>query len=260
MAKIILAIPAYNCEKQIIRVLESIKKHINKFNEIIFIENKSSDNTLLEISGFVKKNSLKNVKIYQNENNINLGGSHINIFDYFLNSNNDQLLVMHGDDQADIEDFIKVENEVKNFEWIKFSRFHPRSKLLGYSKLKIVGNKFFNFLFSLILRKKVYDIGSGLDLYNKSFIKQVPFKNFPLNLTFDYYLILFGIYKNKVMFLPQSWKEEDQISNVRLLKQSIELVKIFLEFFYLTIINNQKKFFEKNRNNCDESFFNKFEI
>ena len=68
------------------------------------------------------------------------------------------------------------------------------------------------------------------------------------------------MYKNKVMFLPQSWKEEDQISNVRLLKQSIELVKIFLEFFYLTIINNQKKFFEKNRNNCDQSFFNKFEI
>ena len=52
---------------------------------------------------------MKNVKIYQNENNINLGGSHINIFDYFLNSENDHLLVMHGDDQADIEDFIKVE-------------------------------------------------------------------------------------------------------------------------------------------------------
>ena len=68
------------------------------------------------------------------------------------------------------------------------------------------------------------------------------------------------MYKNKVIFLPQSWKEEDQISNVKLLKQSIELVKIFLEFFYLTIINNQKKFFEKNRNNCDKSFFNKFEI
>ena len=77
---------------------------------------------------------------------------------------------MHGDDQADIEDFIKVQNEVKNFEWIKFSRFHPKSKLLGYSKIKIIGNKFFNFLFSLILRKKLYDIGSGLDLYNKSFI------------------------------------------------------------------------------------------
>lgn len=260
MTKIILAIPAYNCEKQIIRVLDSIRKYASIFNEIIFIENKSSDKTLLEIKNFVKKNNWKNAKIYQNNNNINLGGSHINIFDYFLNSNSDKLLVMHGDDQADIEDFIKVENKVENFDWIKFSRFHPQSKLLGYSNLKKIGNKFFNFLFSIILRKKVYDIGSGLDLYSKSFIKEVPFKNFPLNLTFDYYLIIFGMYRDKVTFLPQSWKEEDQISNVRIFNQSIELMKIFLEFFYHTITNRQKKFFEKKRNNCDQSFFSKIKI
>lgn len=260
MKKLLLAIPVYNCEKQIIRVLDSIKKHILTFNEIIFIENKSTDRTLSEISEHVKINNLKNVSIYQNENNINLGGSHINIFNLFLKSDNDHLLVMHGDDQADINDFINSKNNIDKFDWIKFSRFKPESKLKGYSTLKTLGNQFFNFLFSLMFKKKVFDIGSGLDLYSKDFIRTVPFKNFPLNLTFDYYMILFGMFKNKVTFFPQSWREEDQVSNVKLFKQSIELLSIYFEYFFLNLINKQNKFFEKNRNNSDDSFFNKKRI
>ena len=63
MKEILLAIPVYNCEKQIVRVLDSIKKHILKFNEIIFIENKSTDRTLSKISEYVKINNLKNVSV-----------------------------------------------------------------------------------------------------------------------------------------------------------------------------------------------------
>ena len=260
MIKTLLAIPVYNCEKQILRVLDSIKKYKYKFNEIIFIENNSSDNTLKNIINYTKANNFENTSIFQNENNINLGGSHINIFNHFLNSNNDQLLVMHGDDQGDIEDYISIENPTEDFSWIKFSRFHPNSKLIGYSNLKKIGNQVFNLLFSIVLKKRIYDIGSGLDLYNKSFISKIPYQNFPLNLTFDYYMIIYGLFKTEVKFYPQKWKDEDQVSNVRLFNQSVELLKIFFEYCYFSIIRNQDKFFSKNRNNFDKIYFNKKKI
>ena len=78
------------------------------FNYIVYIEKEEMEKILKMFSSNVEKyfgNYIDNIPLNQLDN-INLGGSHINIFDYFLNSNNDHLLVMHGDDQADIEDFI----------------------------------------------------------------------------------------------------------------------------------------------------------
>ena len=48
MNKILLFIPCFNCEKQISRVLESLNNEIFKLvNEIILIDNRSNDNTLM---------------------------------------------------------------------------------------------------------------------------------------------------------------------------------------------------------------------
>lgn len=256
MQKILLSIPIYNCENQILRVLESLKNCSNVFDEIILFDNGSTDNTLKNTLKYISKNQKKNdeYKLFQNENNINLGGSHMNIFDYFLSNDFDYLLVLHGDDQGDINDFLNFyHSSHKNyeFEWIKFSRFMKQSKLIGYSKIKTFGNKFFNFIFSIISLKKIYDIGSGLDLYSKKFISLCPYHNFPKDLTFDYYMTLFGIENNSIKFLPQLWKEFDQISNVRIVKQTLTLLKIFTNYFLFRIKLN-KIFFTKKNNDLSK--------
>ncbi len=57
---ILLFIPGYNCEKQIPRVLEKVKKSgaMEYINEIIFVNNRSTDNTEKAVLDFKKKNKL----------------------------------------------------------------------------------------------------------------------------------------------------------------------------------------------------------
>ncbi len=71
--KILLFIPAYNCEKQIPRVLNQCL-NINKvINEIIVVDNQSTDNTLLAASEAAEKIEVP-VTIVRNNDNYGLGG------------------------------------------------------------------------------------------------------------------------------------------------------------------------------------------
>ena len=45
------------------------------------------------------------------------------------------------------------------------SRFMKGSRIQGYSALRTFGNYGFNALFSVVARRKITDLGSGLNLY-----------------------------------------------------------------------------------------------
>ena len=61
MNKILLFIPCYNCEKQILRVLNSLNNQVfNIVDEIVLVDNRSEDNTRDVIIEFIKKNEKKN--------------------------------------------------------------------------------------------------------------------------------------------------------------------------------------------------------
>ncbi len=248
--KLLLAIPVYNCEKQIKRVLEKIKKfkYIEMINEAIIIDNISKDNTLKVSKTYLKEIKI-NSKIMQNIENVNLGGTHKVIFDYAIQNNFDYIIIIHGDDQADINDLNNIlkYSEYKKFEWVRGSRFEKSSKLHGYSKIKTFGNIFFNIIFSVLTKKKITDIGSGLDLYSVNFIKKINYYNFPDRLTFDYYMILYAGYKKiKIKFFAINWYEFDQISNVRLFNQTLELFKIIYKYiFFKKTIFKENKIFSK---------------
>ena len=80
--KILLFIPGYNCEKQIPRELKQLDKNVMKYiNEIIFVNNRSTDNTEKVVLDFKKENKLP-IKVLRNDENYNLGGSHKVAFEY----------------------------------------------------------------------------------------------------------------------------------------------------------------------------------
>ena len=59
--KILLFIPMYNCEKQIVRVLKQLQnEEIQKFlTEIIIVNNRSTDNGEEAVKNFLEHNLLK---------------------------------------------------------------------------------------------------------------------------------------------------------------------------------------------------------
>jgi len=229
--KILLVIPAYNCEKQIARTLEKINLFRNYFNTIIIIDNNSTDDTLLTIQNKLISLDINNIKLFKNEINYGLGGSHKIGFDFAVDNNFDFVVILHGDDQADIADITDIlyNNIHLNSDCILGSRFMNGSRLIGYSHVRTYANIFFNFIYSLLLKNKISDLGSGLNIYKTDILRSKFYKMFPDDLTFNYCMIIASsILRHKILFIPISWRDFDQISNVKIFKQTFNLIKIII--------------------------------
>ena len=100
--------------------------------------------------------------------NYNLGGSHKVAFNYAVDNDYDFLVVLHGDDQGDINDILPVisSDDYKKLDCVLGSRFMSDSKLKGYSKFRIYGNICINLVASLICKRFIKDMGLSLNLYN----------------------------------------------------------------------------------------------
>lgn len=243
MEKILLFIPCYNCAKQITRVLQQLDNTVMQYvDEIVIVNNKSTDNTEEVIKDYAKKHPELPINILNNQDNYNLGGSHKVAFKYAIKNNFDYIIVLHGDDQANILDILPIlqSNSYKNYDCSLGSRFKRDSKTIGYSKFRTFGNIIFNIIFSVFLNKKIYDLGSGLNMYKVKILENDFYNNFPDSLTFNYCMILAShCYKHRLMFFPISWREDDQVSNVKMLNQAF--VTLIMLFKYIIL---RKKFIQ----------------
>jgi len=249
--KILVFIPIYNCENQIIRVLQQFQD--NKIDSslvhtILICNNHSTDNSqknallkLREIDTAINKIVILNKKNY------GLGGSHKVAFKFAIDNGFTHVIVLHGDDQGSIENILPL---IKNGDHLLYdcllgARFHNKSILVGYSKLRTFGNRVFNFLFSLLTGEKLYDLGAGLNIYSTSILKDNFFFRFPDNLTFNYCMIIAHVfYKHNFFFFPISWREDDQISNVKLFSQAKSVLKMLLAYRI-----NPRKFLKSEHRN-----------
>jgi glycosyltransferase involved in cell wall biosynthesis len=248
MQKILLFIPMYNCQKQIPRVIDKIiglRDKTKYISEIIIIDNGSTDGSIESAKEACLSLTVP-TKIFQNKENVMLGGSHKVVFNYAIGNSFDFVIVLHGDDQGDIGDIISyIENgQAEQYDSLLGSRFMRGSKLINYSRFRIFGNFIFNFFASVATCHRLSDLGSGLNMYKTQYLKDKFYMAFPNNLTFGAYLLLYGIFNNsKFKFFPISWNEQDQISNAKLFKQSAEIFVLMLRFAFC-----KKKLFAKKEN------------
>lgn len=234
--KILLFIPGYNCAKQIPRVLKQIDPKISKYiDRIIVVNNRSTDNTEEVVLKYKEKENISKIHLFRNDDNYNLGGSHKVAFDYAINNNYDYVIVLHGDDQGNIHDLFPLleSKQYKEYDALLGARFMKGSQLGGYSRFRTFGNRVYNILFSIVTHKKVYDLGSGLNMYKVSSLKSKYYYRFPDRLTFNYCMILaIQHYNQKVLFFPISWRESDQTSNVKLMNQAFNVLKMLGRYMF----------------------------
>ena len=231
MNKILLFIPCYNCQNEIVKVLDSLVNYRHFFTEIIVVDNGSKDGTRESAIHWAQEHIDMPVSIMLNENNYNLGGSHKVAFNYAINNNFDYVIVFHGDNQGEISDIKDILSSqlYKNYDCCLGARFMKNSKLINYSKVRIAGNIAFNILFSVCLLKKLYDLGGGLNIYSVEMLRSKFWNKFPDALTFNYLMTMaLDYYKPKYMFFPLTWKEDGQVSNVKVTSQAFDLLsKLF---------------------------------
>lgn len=233
--KILLFIPAYNCEKQIVRVLDQLTPAVMAFiSKVIVINNRSTDNTEGVVVDYMHTHPMLPLTLLRNNENYGLGGSHKVAFEYACDNDYDYVIVLHGDDQGSISDFMDVLSTgyYMKHDCILGARFMVGSRLQGYSKFRTFGNIVYDFLFAFVTGQRIYDLGSGLNMYSVKMLKNKFYQKFPDNLMFNYCMILASeFYGHDIKFFPVSWREDDQVSNVKMVNQAVKVLSMLWDYY-----------------------------
>lgn len=255
MDKILLFIPMYNCEKQIVRVLDQLTPHVCELlSEVIIVNNRSTDNGEKAVSEYLDTHE-KSVKLslLRNQENYGLGGSHKVAFKYAKEHGFDYVIVLHGDDQGDISNIVPYleSGEYRNYDCFLGARFMKGSRLEGYSGFRTFGNIVYNLLFSVVCGKWITDLGSGLNLYRVSILKSDFYLKYKDNLMFNYCMIMGStFYRHRIRFFPIIWREDDQVSNVKMVNQAVVVLKLLGSF----LLHRKKFVVSEHRDRVVESY------
>ena len=233
----------FNCEKQIASTLDAILQNSTGIAEVWVIDNQSMDQSLHRARTYIENSRAKlfHFKLFRNKENIGLGGTHKIAFDMASKEKFTHVLIFHGDHQAqatDMGDFIKlVFNQPEAI--ILGSRFMKKSSRIGYSKTRTIANLFFNTIFTLREGIVIKDLGSGLNVFPIEVTTRINLSSLPNDLTFNIALLRQLIKSGKkIVWRPIEWRDDEQISNVKIFSQTILTLRL--------ILLNQKKSYKSD--------------
>lgn len=90
-------------------------------------------------------------------------------------------------------------------------------------------------IYSIGCGKKIYDLGSGLNMYRVEILKSGFYTKYKDNLMFNYCMVLGqAFYNYKVKFFPILWREDDQVSNVKMVSQAMIVLKLLFSYVFST--------------------------
>ena len=234
--RILVLVPCYNCGAQVGRVLgQFCDVPAGTFAEVLVLDNGSKDGTIEAALAAMDRVSCCPVTVARNRANYNLGGSHKAAFAYAVARRCTHVAVLHGDDQGRIADLLPIlgSGRHRTHAACLGARFMPGSVLDGYSSFRVFGNHVFNALFTLIAGTRICDLGSGLNIFGREIFAAESVRGYSDDLRFNIYLLLDAIDRRRsLMYFPISWREDDQISNVRMLSQARRTLDIAAQYLF----------------------------
>lgn len=162
--KLLVLVPAYNEEKFIGRVIESIPKQIQgvKETETLVIDDGSTDGTS-------KIAEDKGAMVVRNHLNLGLGASFDRGLQYAIEHGFDILVTIDADMQFDAKDIPRIIKPIleDSADFVTGSRFIDKSFHPSMPLFKFLGNKFMAGFISRLSRQKFYDVTCGFRAYSK---------------------------------------------------------------------------------------------
>ena len=240
--RILIFIPAYNVEKQILRVLKKMPILLlnEHFIRILIIEDCSKDNTKKIIEDYIKANANNNlIRLIKNEKNYGYGDVQKIAFNYALKNDFDYVIMLHGDDQYDPERIpIFISNLLNGRADAVFgSRFiNPKEPLKnGMPFNRYIGNRIVTFIQNMIVGTKMTEFHSGYRSYKIDVLKKINFEKNSNDFCFDSEII---VQMKKMKFIineiPIATKYADEVSNLKPIPYGINVLlsTIKYKFFY----------------------------
>lgn len=165
--KVLIIIPAYNEEKNILSTVESIKKYKKMKLDYIVINDGSNDNTKKVLTD-------NNINFIDLVNNLGIGAAVQTGYKYAYKNNYDIAIQFDGDGQHDINYINELINaiEKENYDMVIGSRFIGNESKFKSTATRRIGIKFLSFLIKLLTNKKIKDITSGYRAVNRNLIEK----------------------------------------------------------------------------------------
>ena len=235
--QVLLAIPSYNCEQQIGRVVKSLASFrpalSNQIARVIIFDNRSHDGTIASATAAVRQFQIEDwISVALNEENYGLGGTHKVALSWAIENKFSHVIVFHGDNQGAVEDIPRVLELFHEENQLALgSRFMSGARREGYSKIRTIGNRVLNVIFTCLTGRDIKDLGSGLNGINLDVFESSEYLEFSNSFAFNVDLLLFAIRRRqRICFFPIVWREFDQISNAKNVRVAISMLASLLRW------------------------------
>ena len=164
-----IIIPVRDESDSLEAIMDYYSKNLNSLDyEILVINDFSKDNTLEKARNLFKN---KNFKVLNNKKK-GLGGA-INLG--IKEAAGSNIAIMMADQSDDINDLIKYNSLINegDYDAILGSRFLRGSNVINYPIQKLILNRIFNFIVSIIFLNKFNDYTNAFKIYKSSSLKKL---------------------------------------------------------------------------------------
>lgn len=169
--KVLLIIPSYNEEENVLNNYKRIIKHNEKYKtnyDVIIVNDGSKDKT----EKICKENNIPYISLIHN---LGIGGAVQTGYKYAYEHGYDVAVQFDGDGQHDVryvENIIKPIKD-KKADMVIGSRFiDKRSSEFKTSRARRIGIKLISFFIKIITKKKIYDTTSGFRAVDRKLIER----------------------------------------------------------------------------------------
>jgi len=227
--KVLLIIPAYNEEENILSTCKKIKKYDNKLDYIV-IDDGSKDNT----SEICQKNNLPHINLIHN---LGIGGAVQTGYKYALENDYDIAIQFDGDGQHDVtyvDDIIRPIIDGKA-DFVIGSRFVEQLSEFKSTGARRIGIKIISFFIKLFTGTKIYDTTSGFRAVNKKIIAEFA-NNYPTEYPEPVSTteLLKKGYKVEEVAVKMN-EREGGVSSIRAWKNAYYMINVILSIFVVSI-------------------------
>ncbi len=234
--KVLLIIPAYNEEKNILKTYQDIVLN-NKDVDVIVINDGSKDKT----EKILRENKINHIELV---NNLGIGGAVQTGYKYAYDNNYDIAIQFDGDGQHDAK-YINnlIEPLLSNkADFVIGSRFISNISEFRSTKARRFGIRIISFLIKLLTGKKITDPTSGFRAGNKKVIKLFA-NSYPTEYPEPESIVNLIKKKYRITDIPIKMNERTGgISSIRKWKTIYYMINVCLSI----IITNLKKGSDKN--------------